>query len=79
MNLNMSKKFIRLNILNISILIFIIVFSALHMMKPTFLYDDDGSFRQFGLGYRHKTVIPMWIMAIVLAIFSYLFVLHLLR
>ena len=46
------------------------------MIKPTFLYNDDGSFRQFGLGYRHKTVIPMWIMAIVLAIFSYLFVLN---
>ena len=77
--MSLTKKFIRINILNISILIFILAFSGLHMLKPSFAYNDDGSFRQFGIGYRHKTVLPIWIMAIVLAIFSYLFVLHLLR
>lgn len=77
--MSLTKKFIRMNILNISILIFILAFSGLHMLKPSFAYTDDGSFRQFGIGYRHKTVLPIWIMAIVLAIFSYLFVLHLLR
>ena len=27
-------------------------------MKPSFIYEKDGSFRQFGLGYKKKTVIP---------------------
>lgn len=75
----LTRKFIRMNILNFSILIFLIAFTSLHAMKPSFLYDEDGGFRKFGLGYRHKTVVPIWLIAIVLAIFSYLFVLNLLR
>ena len=74
-----TRKFIRMNILNFSILVFLITFTSLHAVKPSFLYDEDGAFRKFGLGYRHKTVVPIWLMAIVLAIFSYLFVLNLLR
>ncbi len=45
-------------------------------MKPRLLYDTDGSFRQFGVGYRHKTVIPIWLVSIILAIFSYIAVLY---
>jgi len=75
----LTRKFIRMNILNFSILVFLFAFTSLHAMKPSFLYDEDGGFRKFGLGYRHKTVVPIWLMAIVLAIFSYLFVLNLLR
>jgi hypothetical protein len=44
-------------------------------MKPAFAYDEDGSFRPFGLGYRHKTVIPVWIVSIIIAILSYLAIL----
>jgi hypothetical protein len=44
------------------------------MIKPGFAYQDKGAFRPFGLGYLHKTVIPVWMIAILLAIFSYLLV-----
>ena len=57
-----------------AILIFLILFTIFHLLKPGFAYTDEGGFRQFGLGYKQKTVIPVWIVAIVLAIFSYLFV-----
>ena len=70
------KGFVRYHKLSISILIFLILFSIIHMMKPTMLYNDDGSFRQFGVGYRHKTVIPIWGVSMVIAIFSYLFVMY---
>ena len=70
------KGFVRYHKLSISILIFLILFSIVHMMKPTMLYNDDGSFRQFGVGYRHKTVIPIWGVSMVIAIFSYLFVMY---
>jgi hypothetical protein len=70
------KGFVRYHKLSISIIIFLIMFSIVHMMKPTMLYNDDGSFRQFGVGYRHKTVIPIWFVSMVIAIFSYLFVLY---
>ena len=40
------------------------------------LYEDDGSFRQFGIGYQHKTIIPIWLVSIIIAIFSYLSVMY---
>ena len=70
------KGFVRYHKLSISIIIFLILFSIVHMMKPTMLYNDDGSFRQFGVGYRHKTVIPIWGVSMVIAIFSYLSVMY---
>jgi hypothetical protein len=45
-------------------------------MKPTLLYTTDGGFREFGVGYKNKTVIPIWIVAIVLALLSYLAVMY---
>lgn len=57
-----------------SVFLFIFLFSLVHYFKPGFLYNEEGGFRQFGLGYRHKTVIPIWLIAIVLAIFCYLFI-----
>jgi hypothetical protein len=71
-----SKKFVYSNKLNIAIFIFILLFSLIHVAKPGLLYNKDGSFRQFGVGYRNKTVIPIWIIAIVLAIVSYLYVIY---
>jgi hypothetical protein len=72
----LTKKFVRFHTVNIAIIIFLIAFSIIHYVKPSALYNKDGGFRPFGLGYRHKTVIPIWIVAIVLAIFSYLAVLY---
>lgn len=72
-----SKRFVRYHKLNIAVLLFLILFSIIHFaLKPSLLYNPDGSFRQFGVGYRNKTVIPIWIIAIILAIFSYLAVLY---
>ena len=72
----MLKGFVRYHKLSISILIFLSLFSIIHMVKPTMLYNNDGSFRQFGVGYKHKTVIPIWSVSMVIAIFSYLAVMY---
>jgi len=72
-----SRKFIRINKLNIAVFIFLMLFTIVHITKPTFIYNNDGGFRQFGVGYKNKTVIPIWLVAIVLAILSYLSVLYL--
>uniref|UniRef100_A0A6C0HHY0 Uncharacterized protein n=1 Tax=viral metagenome TaxID=1070528 RepID=A0A6C0HHY0_9ZZZZ len=69
------KAFVNTHKANIAILLFLALFSVVHITKPTILYTEEGGFRQFGVGYRHKTVIPIWGVAIVLAIFSYLAVL----
>ena len=73
------KAFVNTHKVNFSILLFLAVFTLVHITKPSLLYTKEGGFRQFGLGYRHKTVIPIWGVAIVLAIFSYLAVLTYVR
>ena len=75
----MLKNFVRIHKVNIAILMFLIVFSSIHFLKPSLLYNDEGGFRPFGVGYRHKTVVPIWIVAIFLAIFCYLGVLYYLQ
>lgn len=71
----LTRKFMRLNKVNIAIVIFMIVFTLIHLYRPILMYTKEGGFRQFGVGYKHKTVIPIWIVAIIIAIFSYLAVL----
>jgi hypothetical protein len=79
MYLNISKKWLAYNKVNVAILIFLLSFSIFHYIKPGFAYTNEGGYRHFGLGFRNKTVIPVWIVAIILSILSYLFVLFLLR
>ncbi len=71
-----NKNFVRVNKLLISIILFLIIFTGIHMSKPSMLYTREGGFRQFGVGYKQKTVIPIWIVAIILAILCYLGVLY---
>lgn len=71
----LTKRFLQINKINIAIVIFAIVFGTIHWIKPSLMYNADGGFRPFGVGYSHKTVIPIWIVAIVLAILSYFTVL----
>jgi hypothetical protein len=72
-----SSKFIRVNKLNIAVFIFLILFTTVHITKPVFIYTNKGGFRPFGIGYKHKTVVPIWLVAIILAFLSYLSVLYL--
>ena len=70
------KSIIRYNKLAFTIILFLIMFSIIHIVKPGLFYNTDGSFREFGVGYRQKTVIPIWIVSIILAILCYLLVLN---
>lgn len=70
------KGFIRYHKLNVAIILFLIMFSLIHFLKPGLVYNYDGGFRPFGVGYKHKTVIPIWIVSIILAILSYLAVIY---
>ena len=44
---------------------------TIHAAKPGFMYNSDGSLRQFGVGRKFTTVIPAWLVAILMAIFLY--------
>ena len=72
----MLRKFILNNINLVSIIIFTILFIGVILIKPKFIFDKYGKPREFGLGYKNKTIIPIWLIIIVLAILSYLGVLY---
>jgi len=67
----MDKHFIRTNVTLISVIIFIIIFGLVQYIKPSIFYNTNGSIRQFGVGYRNKTIFPIWLFAIVLGILCY--------
>ena len=68
----LSDKILRKNLLAISITFFITIFILINVWRPGLLYNVDGSIKQFGLGRKNKTVIPIWLVVIILAIVCYL-------
>jgi hypothetical protein len=72
----MYRNFVRENIPLLSIILFIIMFGFIQFIKPAFLYNSDGSIREFGIGYKNKTIFPLWLMSIVLGICAYLIVMY---
>lgn len=71
-----TRNYIRKNLTLVSILIFVGIYSIVTYLKPGFLYNQDGSLRNFGLNSNKKTVIPIWLLAILLSLLSYLFVMY---
>lgn len=71
-----TRSFIQENVAATSILLFSAIFILVQVIKPSFLYNRDGSLRAFGIGSKHKTVVPMWLVAIILGIMSYFIVLQ---
>ena len=69
--MNTLKTMIRNNLAGAAILLYIIVFMLVQYANPSFLYNEDGSLREFGVGYSSKTILPIWLVAILLGILSY--------
>jgi hypothetical protein len=72
----MYKQFIRKNITLVAIILFIFIFGSIQLIKPAFLYNKDGSTREFGIGYKNKTILPIWLLSLVLGILCYLAVMY---
>jgi hypothetical protein len=72
----MYRNIIRDNVTLVSIILFVIIFSMIQLSKPMFLYNTDGSIREFGVGYKNKTILPIWLLSIVLGIVCYLIVVY---
>jgi len=71
-----SRNFIKKHVISFAIIVFLAVYLTVNHIKPNFLYTRDGNLRPFGLGYKNKTIIPLWLIAIVIAILSYVGVLY---
>jgi hypothetical protein len=72
----MNNNYIRENITLVAVVLFLFLFGSIQFMKPACLYNKDGSIREFGIGYKNKTILPIWLLSIVLGILCYLAVLY---
>jgi len=72
----MNYKFIQENIQIASISVFLTIYILIVVLKPNFLYNKDGSLREFGVGFKKKTVVPVWLLSIILGIMSYYIMLY---
>jgi hypothetical protein len=75
MEMTMMNK-IKINIGNmnqitIAILLFLGLFGTIHWIKPVLIYKPNGTLRTFGIGYRNKTVTPLWFVVFLMAILAY--------
>ena len=72
----LNRTFIRKHLVSFATLLFVGLYVMIIKLKPGFLYNHDGTLRSFGVGYKNRTVIPVWLLAITLAILSYLGILY---
>ena len=72
----LNRTFIRQHITSLAIVIFIASYAAIVVSKTPLIYNKDGSLREFGIGYNTRSVLPAWLIAILLAIMSYFIVLY---
>jgi hypothetical protein len=55
-----------------SVLLFLLLAGFIHAFKPAIMYAEDGAIRPFGVGYKHKTIVPIWFAFVILAIVCYM-------
>jgi hypothetical protein len=70
----MNRSFILKNINLTAVMIFLFVYTILVTVKPGLMFTKEGLIRDFGIGYKNKTVTPVWLITIIIAILSYLLV-----
>ena len=72
----LNRNYVRQNIVSLSIVVFLIGFGLIQFIQPGFLYNNDGSLRDFGLNNTKKTILPIWLLTLIIAILSYVLVLY---
>jgi len=72
----MNPRWVRHNKLSVAIVLYVILFALVIVAQPAFIYNPDGSLKPFGVGYRQKTILPVWLVAIFLAIIAYFSVMY---
>jgi len=71
-----NYSYIRQNITLVAVILFVIIFGIIQMIKPACFYNSNGSIREFGVGYKNKTILPIWLFSLLLGIICYLAVLY---
>ena len=72
----MNRLFVRRHVNTFAILLFVALFGIMNYVKPTIIFNEDGTIREFGIGYKNKTVVPIWLATMILAFMSYFAILY---
>ena len=71
-----SRSYMKKNIISFAIVLYVIIYVIVNKLKPQFLYTNSGIIRSFGLNYKNKTILPVWLVSIFIAILSYISLLY---
>ena len=58
----------------LSLALFAAAFGGLCWYRPLWLFEPNGVPRTFGVGYREKTILPIWLVSVLLGLLSYMVV-----
>jgi len=60
------------SVFTLVIVMYVMLYLIINKIKPDFIFNNmEDNLRQFGIGYKEKTIFPLWLVSIILAIFSY--------
>ena len=69
-----------LNRITMVLLVFIISYGIVVFIQPEMIFNSKyDCLRQFGVGYKNTTIVPLWFVSILFAILSYFIVLYVLH
>lgn len=59
------------------LMVYFIGYALILWFKPGMIFDPSKKgLRPFGVGYKNTTILPLWLVSILLALFSYFVVLY---
>ena len=62
------------NTIHISILLYLLTMIVIWILKPNMIFNKKGEAKEFGVGRNDRTILPLWLVAIVISIITYYFV-----
>jgi len=72
----MNRNFAQTNVPLVALILFFVIYGFVAMAQPAFLYKKNNTLREFGVGYRNKTILPMWLFSFLLGVICYLIVIY---
>jgi hypothetical protein len=57
--------------IQLSLLIYLVTITTVLYSRSTVFYKKDGSLKEFGTGGKGKTLLPLWLVILLLALLSY--------
>ncbi len=55
-----------------AILVYLVLMALVLYMRPQTMFNDDGTYKEFGVGIPGRTVFPVWLVATAGAAVSYI-------